>query len=148
MLDKCERRNKIAPLRHKCQTKRGMCVKGVQFYCPSSTYPAIILLVLFFQIFLDFTHCAHWQNLFSTKRVLVKKRKHFSLEVYISGGNASCFRGHPKGENLRIVCLYTLSDRKKRIHISQISEKLCIYYKIFFFYFGTIFTKLHISVIH
>ena len=77
--------------------------------------------------------CTHWQNLFSTKRVLVKKRKHFSLEVYISGGNASCSRGHPKGENLRIVCLYTLSDRKKRIHISQISEKLCIYYKIFFF---------------
>ena len=104
---------------------------------------------VFFSVFFYFgSLCTHWQNLFSTKRVLVKKRKHFSLEVYISGGNASCSRGHPKGENLRIVCLYTFSDRKKIIHISQISEKLCIYYKIFFFYFGTIFTKLHISVIH
>ena len=40
--------NKIAPLQHKCQVKQGMRAKGVQFYYPSSTYPAIILLVLYF----------------------------------------------------------------------------------------------------
>ena len=98
-----------------------------------SNFEASSFLFRFFFIFDFGSLCTHWQNLFSTKRVLVKKRKHFSLEVYISGGNASCSRGHPKGENLRIVCLYTFSDRKKIIHISQISEKLCIYYKIFFF---------------
>ena len=45
LLYKCERGNKIAPLQHKCQEK---CAKGVQFYCPSSTYPAIVLLTLYF----------------------------------------------------------------------------------------------------
>ena len=51
MLDKCKRGNEIAPLWHKCQAKWGMCAKGVQFYCPSSTYLAIVLLVLYFIAF-------------------------------------------------------------------------------------------------
>ena len=34
LLDKCFSHNKIAPW-------LGTCVKGVQFYCPSRTYPAI-----------------------------------------------------------------------------------------------------------
>ena len=50
LLHKCERGNKIAPLWHKCWVKRGMCkcTEGVKFYCPTSTYPAIVLLVLYF----------------------------------------------------------------------------------------------------
>ena len=39
--DKCERGNKIAPLQHKCQVKRGKHAEGMQFYCPLSTYPAV-----------------------------------------------------------------------------------------------------------
>ena len=31
--------------------KRSMCAEEVQFYCPSSTYPAILLLVLYFITF-------------------------------------------------------------------------------------------------
>ena len=42
LLDKCERGNKIAPLQHKCQVKQGMHAKGVEFYCSSSTYAAIV----------------------------------------------------------------------------------------------------------
>ena len=40
--------NKIAPLLHKRQEKQDMCAEGVKFYCPSSTYPAIVLIVLYF----------------------------------------------------------------------------------------------------
>ena len=47
LLDKCERGNKIAPLWHKCRGKWGINAKAVQFYCPSSIYPAIVLLVLY-----------------------------------------------------------------------------------------------------
>ena len=45
---KCERGNKITPLWHKCRAKWGKRAKRVQFYCPWSTYPAIVLLVLYF----------------------------------------------------------------------------------------------------
>ena len=48
LLDKCERGNKIAPLWHMCQAKQGMHAVEVQFYCPSSNYPAIISLILYF----------------------------------------------------------------------------------------------------
>ena len=48
LLDECERGNKIAPLWHMCQAKWGTSAKGVQFYCPSNTYPVIVLLVLYF----------------------------------------------------------------------------------------------------
>ena len=41
LLDKCLRGNKIAPLQHAWLTSLSMCAKGVQFYCPSCTYPAI-----------------------------------------------------------------------------------------------------------
>ena len=39
LLDKCLKGNKIAPLR--------TCVKGVQLYCPSCTYPAIPYCTIF-----------------------------------------------------------------------------------------------------
>ena len=42
LLDKCKKGNKIAPFRHKVQAKQG------QSDFPLSTYPAIILLVLYF----------------------------------------------------------------------------------------------------
>ena len=48
LLDECERGNKIAPLWHMCQAKQGMHAVEVQFYCPSSNYPAIVLVVLYF----------------------------------------------------------------------------------------------------
>ena len=40
------------------RAERGLRAKGVQFFCPSSTYPAIILLVLHFiaQLWSNF-HC-------------------------------------------------------------------------------------------
>ena len=47
LLGKCSRGNKIAPLWHEGRAERGPSAKGVQFYCPSSTYPAIVLLVLY-----------------------------------------------------------------------------------------------------
>jgi hypothetical protein len=47
LLGKCLRGNKIAPLRHEGRAERGPSAEGVQFYCPSSTYPAIVLLVLY-----------------------------------------------------------------------------------------------------
>ena len=37
----CLRGNTIAPLRHAFLASLGTCAKGVQFYCPSRTYPAI-----------------------------------------------------------------------------------------------------------
>ena len=43
LLDKCERGNKIAPLWRKCWSKQSTDAEGVQIYCPSSTYPAIVL---------------------------------------------------------------------------------------------------------
>ena len=46
LLNKCERGNKLEPLLHKCQAKQGTRRReGVQLYCPSSTCPAILLLV-------------------------------------------------------------------------------------------------------
>ena len=48
LLQKCERGNKIATLQHKCWAKQGMSAEWVQFYCLSSTYPAIVLLVIYF----------------------------------------------------------------------------------------------------
>ena len=41
------RGNKIAPLQHTCLTSLGTCAKGVQFYCPSHTYPAIPYCTIF-----------------------------------------------------------------------------------------------------
>ena len=41
MLDKCFMGNKIAFLWHTCLPSLGTCAKGVQFCCPSRTYPAI-----------------------------------------------------------------------------------------------------------
>ena len=43
LLDKCQMGNTIVPLWHKCQEEQD--AERVQFYCPSSTYPAIVLLV-------------------------------------------------------------------------------------------------------
>ena len=48
LLDKCDWGNKIPPLWYKCRVKRRICADGVQFYCASHTYPAIVLLVLYF----------------------------------------------------------------------------------------------------
>ena len=48
LLDKWERGNEIPPSWHKCWAKRRTSTEGVQFYSPSSTYPAIVLLVLYF----------------------------------------------------------------------------------------------------
>ena len=39
---------KFAPLWHKGRAEQGTHAKGVQFFCPSSTYPAIILLAFYF----------------------------------------------------------------------------------------------------
>ena len=50
LLDKSESGNKIVPLQHKRRAKRGMHAEGMQFYCPSSTYPAIVFLVLYYFI--------------------------------------------------------------------------------------------------
>ena len=47
LLGKCSRGNKIAPLWHEGRAERGPSAEGVQFYCPSSTYPAIVLLGLY-----------------------------------------------------------------------------------------------------
>ena len=43
LLDECLRDNAIATpaLCHACLTSLSTCAKGVQFYCPSCTYPAI-----------------------------------------------------------------------------------------------------------
>ena len=48
LLHKCLRGNEISPLQHKCQAKRDMRAEGVQFYFPASTYPVIVVLVLYF----------------------------------------------------------------------------------------------------
>ena len=48
------RSNKIAPLQHTCLTSLSTCAKGVQFYCPSHTYPAIPYCT----IFAFLTHCS------------------------------------------------------------------------------------------
>ena len=58
LLGMCLRGKKIAPLWHKGRAEQGTHAKGVQFFCPSSTYPAIILLVLHFiaQLWSNF-HC-------------------------------------------------------------------------------------------
>ena len=37
----CLSGNEIAPLWHTCLTLLGACAKGVQFHCPSFSYPAI-----------------------------------------------------------------------------------------------------------
>ena len=47
LLDQCTRSKKISPLRHACLATLGTCVKEVQFYCLSSTYPAISYCTIF-----------------------------------------------------------------------------------------------------
>ena len=47
MLDKCERGNKIASLWHEYQAKGGTHAEGEQFYSPSRTLLAIVLLILY-----------------------------------------------------------------------------------------------------
>ena len=54
LLHKCERGNKIAPLRHKCQAMRGTPAEVVQLYSPSKTYPAFVFLLLFYCILEQF----------------------------------------------------------------------------------------------
>ena len=49
LLDKCEGGNEIAPLWHMCQPKWDTHAKRVQFYCPSSNYPAIVVLLVVFE---------------------------------------------------------------------------------------------------
>ena len=41
------RGNKIAPLWHICLALLSTCAEGVQFYCPSRTYPAIPYCTIF-----------------------------------------------------------------------------------------------------
>ena len=41
LLDKCLRDNKIAPLQHGRLTLLSTYAEGMQFYCPSRTYPEI-----------------------------------------------------------------------------------------------------------
>ena len=41
------RGNKIAPLQHSCLTLLSTSTKGVQFYCPSRTYPSIPFCTIF-----------------------------------------------------------------------------------------------------
>ena len=41
LLDKRYRGNKLARLQHACLDLLSTCAKGVQFYCPSRTYPLI-----------------------------------------------------------------------------------------------------------
>ena len=47
LLDKCLGGNKIEPLWHTCLTLLGTCAKGVQYYCPSYTCPAIPYCTIF-----------------------------------------------------------------------------------------------------
>ena len=47
LLDKCLRGNKIVPLQHACASPLRTCVKGVQLYCPSCTYPVIPYCTIF-----------------------------------------------------------------------------------------------------
>ena len=52
LLNSCKRGNKIAPFQHNCRVKWYLSAKEVQFYSPSSTYAANVLLVLYFIAFI------------------------------------------------------------------------------------------------
>ena len=58
-MDKCLWGNKIALLQNACLASLSTCAEGVQFYCPSCTYLAILNCT----IFTYFGHCVHaYQN--------------------------------------------------------------------------------------
>ena len=47
LLGKCLRVNKFVLLQHVCLASLVTCPEGVQFYCPSHTYPAILFCTIF-----------------------------------------------------------------------------------------------------
>ena len=61
LLDKCLRGNKIASLRHMRLPSLSTCAKGVQFYYPSHTYPAILYCTSIFNFQITVTsHLHQW----------------------------------------------------------------------------------------
>ena len=74
------RGNKIAPLWHTCLASLGTRAKGVQFYCPSRTYPAIPYCTIF--PFLE--HCVSEKKC-KPFRIGISNRFFFEEEAFKMG---------------------------------------------------------------
>ena len=76
------RGNKIAPLRHAWIASLSTYAKGVQFYCPSRTYPAIPYCT-------TFPFLAHYVTVTSAAKVILKRPTTLDLKCKSKPRNGS-----------------------------------------------------------
>ena len=84
MLDKYLRGNKIAPL----WPSLGACAKGVQFYCPYRTYPAIPYCTIF-----HFKPTLCKERMYRCLGLLYEAYWNFNFDSAIEFHNSQCLMG-------------------------------------------------------